>query len=112
MLCRKTLVIKGPTRLGVLDVLQVLQSVTVDSDRAVVVFASDESVQGSGFELSWDQGSYCEPQTTLTDPQGTLTDGTPPGHRYRWGTIGQSAPDCASIGMAEYCITTLMRLLH
>ena len=67
------------------NVLQVTQSVTVESDRAVVVFASDEAVQGSGFELSWDQGSYCMPQTTLTNPQGTFTDGTPPGLRYRWG---------------------------
>ena len=63
--------------------MQVQQSVTVQSDRAVVLFTSDEARQGSGFQMSWDQGIYCEPQTTLTNPQGTFKDGTPPGKRYR-----------------------------
>jgi hypothetical protein len=60
----------------------------VASDRAVVVFTSDDSVQRTGFEMTWDQGSYCQPQTTLTDPHGVITDGTPPGQRYRCATAG------------------------
>ncbi|BDA45146.1 probable procollagen C-endopeptidase enhancer 1 [Coccomyxa sp. Obi] len=62
---------------------QVPRSITVPSNRAVVVFTSDQTNQYSGFAVTWDQGNYCQPRTTLVDAQGTVSDGAPAGLRYR-----------------------------
>ena len=62
---------------------QVPHSITVPSDRAVVVFSSDAAVQASGFAMAWDQGNYCEARSTLQAGQGTVSDGVPAGKRYR-----------------------------
>lgn len=78
------------------------------SDRAVVVFTSDESNQGSGFAITWDQGLYCDPLTTVLAPQGTVSDGAPPGRRYRQSSCqhlalcaGQHAMTSRAMGMCR-----------
>ena len=58
-------------------------SVTVASSRAAVAFLSDGSTQDTGFEMTWDQGIFCDPLTHLYSPTGTFTDGTPVGQHYR-----------------------------
>ncbi|CAL8469094.1 g8635 [Coccomyxa elongata] len=80
---------------------QVPQSVTVPSNRAVVVFTSDQTNQYSGFAMTWDQGNYCQPRTTLVDAQGTVSDGAPAGKRYRPYTHCEwlIAPGYASISL-------------
>ncbi|EIE21039.1 hypothetical protein COCSUDRAFT_43400 [Coccomyxa subellipsoidea C-169] len=94
---------------GFQDVLQQLSgafhevphSITVPSDRAVVVFLSDHANQASGFAMAWDQGNYCEPHTTLLTAQGTVSDGAPTGKRYRPFTRCEwlIAPGYAPIGL-------------
>lgn len=58
-------------------------SLVVPAARALVVFTSDEAVQASGFEATWDPGPFCAPSTTLLAVSGTFSDGAPPGVPYR-----------------------------
>ena len=53
------------------------------SSRAVVAFLSDGANQDNGFEVSWDQGIFCNTMTTVNTSKGFFSDGTPPGQRYR-----------------------------
>ena len=63
--------------------VQIPSSITVASSRAAVAFLSDGSNQEAGFEMTWDQGIFCDPLAHLFSPTGTFTDGTPVGQRYR-----------------------------
>ena len=55
----------------------------VPSSRAVVAFLSDGANQDNGFEVSWDQGIFCNTMTVMNTSKGSISDGTPLGQRYR-----------------------------
>ncbi|KAK9811342.1 hypothetical protein WJX72_002119 [[Myrmecia] bisecta] len=60
--------------------------VVVRSDTAVVEFTSDARVEKSGFALVYGPGPYCSPFVVMSDPQGSVTDGSPDGGSYRPNT--------------------------
>ena len=72
-----------PAKVSRIVIVQVSSSITVPSSRAVVAFLSDGANQNNGFEVSWDQGLFCDPMTTMNTSAGSFSDGTPLGQRYR-----------------------------